>query len=42
MDEVPMTPVYQGSETFLVKDYVKGLKYRALGSPYYKNVSIEP
>lgn len=42
MDEAPITPLYQSSETFLVKDYVKGLKYRALGSPYYKNVSIEP
>ena len=40
MEEVAMTPIYQSSETFLVKERVQGLKYRALGSPYYKNVSI--
>ena len=41
MEELPYTPVYQSSESFLVKPHVKGLVYRSLGSPYYKNVSIE-
>lgn len=41
MKELPYTPLYQSSESFLVKPDVKGLVYRALGSPYYKNVSKE-
>lgn len=41
MEELPYQPLYQSSEAFLVKPKVKGLVYRALGSPYYKNVSIE-
>ena len=41
MAELPYTPLYQSSESFLVKPNVKGLVYRALGSPYYKNVSVE-
>ena len=41
MEELPYTPVYQSSESFLVKPKVKGLVYRSLGSPYYKNVSLD-
>ncbi|SLM85680.1 MULTISPECIES: peptide ABC transporter substrate-binding protein [Vagococcus] len=41
MEELPYTPLYQSSESFLVKPEVKNLVYRALGSPYYKNVSKE-
>ncbi|MBE9388533.1 peptide ABC transporter substrate-binding protein [Vagococcus salmoninarum] len=41
IDNAPVTPLYQSSESYLVKEEVKGLVYRALGSPYYKNVSIE-
>lgn len=40
IEEAPVTPLYQGSESYLVKPIVKDLVYRALGSPYYKNVSI--
>lgn len=41
MEELPYQPLYQSSEAFLVKPKVKGLVYRALGSPYYKNVTVE-
>lgn len=40
IEEAPVTPLYQGSESYLVKPKVKNLVYRALGSPYYKNVSL--
>ena len=41
IDHSPVTPLYQASEAFLVNDRVEGLVYRAIGSPYYKNVSIK-
>lgn len=41
MEELPYQPLYQSSEAFLVKPKVKGLVFRALGSPYYKNVTVE-
>lgn len=41
MKELPYTPLYQISESFLIKPNVKGLVHRALGSPYYKNVSLD-
>lgn len=41
MDNSPVTPLYQSSEAFLVNDRVEGLVYRAIGAPYYKNVSLK-
>jgi oligopeptide transport system substrate-binding protein len=41
MENSPVTPLYQSSEAFLVNDRVEGLVYRALGAPYYKNVSVK-
>ena len=41
MEELPYQPLYQMSDSYLIKPKVKGLVYRALGSPYYKNVTIE-
>ncbi len=41
MENSPVTPLYQASEAFLVNDRVEGLVYRAIGAPYYKNVSLK-
>ncbi|WP_429955358.1 peptide ABC transporter substrate-binding protein [Enterococcus sp. AZ192] len=41
MENSPVTPLYQASEAFLVNDRVEGLVYRAIGAPYYKNVSVK-
>ncbi|WP_314063614.1 peptide ABC transporter substrate-binding protein [uncultured Vagococcus sp.] len=41
IEEAPVTPLYQGSESYLVKPKVENLVYRSLGSPYYKNVSLK-
>ncbi len=39
-EEVPVTPLYQMSEVYLVNKKVKGVEFGPLGSTYYKGISI--
>ncbi|AIM25353.1 dipeptide-binding protein DppE [Melissococcus plutonius] len=41
MKDSPITPLYQSAQAFLVNDKVKGLTYRAIGAPYYKDITIK-
>lgn len=40
-EEMPLIPLYQITEAYLINPDVKGLKMGPIGSPYYKNVTME-
>lgn len=40
-EEVPLIPLYQITEAYLINPQIKGLEMGPIGSPYYKNVTLE-